>query len=203
MYIVSDVPISIDTRHSEVAKAAIKAGADIVNDVSGGNHDQRMLKVVSELQVPIILMHMRGTPETMQQLTTYNDVVTDVSLSLMAISKKAEEAGIPRWLQVLDPGIGFAKDLEQNLSLMKNMNDIREMVNHCPMLLGPSRKGFIGKITGEERAENRDYGTLAACLHVLQDRNGKGISSPTILRVHNVKGVKQGVQIYEAILKAK
>ena len=117
--------------------------------------------------------------------------------------KKAEEAGIPRWLQVLDPGIGFAKDLEHNLSLMKNMNDIREVVNNCPMLLGPSRKGFIGKITGEERAENRDFGTLAACLHVLHDRYGKKLGGPTILRVHNVKGVKQGVQIYEAILKAK
>ncbi len=162
-----------------------------------------MLQIVSELRVPIILMHMRGTPETMQQMTTYNHVVTDVSSSLMALSKKAEEAGIPRWLQVLDPGIGFAKDLEHNLSLMKNMNDIREVVNNCPMLLGPSRKGFIGKITGEERAENRDFGTLAACLHVLHDRYGKKLGGPTILRVHNVKGVKQGVQIYEAILKAK
>ena len=198
--IVSDVPISIDTRHAEVAKAAIEAGADIVNDVSGGTHDPQMLNTVSALQVPMVLMHMRGTPETMQQMTQYGNVVTEVSSSLMTLSKNAEKAGIPRWLQILDPGIGFAKDLEHNLSLLKNGNEIRELVRKSPLLLGPSRKGFIGKITGETFAENRDYGTLAACLFGLQGKDGK--LAPTILRVHNVKAMKQGLQIYEAILSA-
>ncbi len=199
-FAVSDIPISIDTRHAEVAKAAVEAGADIVNDVSGGTHDHSMLQTVSKLQVPMILMHMRGNPETMQRMTQYNNVVTEVSSTLLQLSKKAEEAGIPRWLQVLDPGIGFAKDLEQNISLLKNVNQIRELVNRCPLLLGPSRKGFIGAITSETVAENRDFGTLAACLAGLQCKDGK--LPPTILRVHNVKAMKQGLQIYEAILKA-
>jgi dihydropteroate synthase len=116
-------------------------------------------------------------------------------------SRAAEKAGIPLWLQVLDPGIGFAKDLDHNLSLMKHSAEMRRMVNDIPLLLGPSRKGFIGKITGETIAEGRDFGTLASCMSSLIDENGK--LAPTILRVHNVKGIKQGVQIMEAILKAK
>mmetsp|Transcript_25631 Transcript_25631/g.38337 ORF Transcript_25631/g.38337 Transcript_25631/m.38337 type:complete len:479 (-) Transcript_25631:727-2163(-) len=197
---VSDIPISIDTRHAEVAKAAIEAGADIVNDVSGGTHDDLMLQTVSKLQVPMVLMHMRGNPETMQTMTQYDNVVSEVSSSLTELSKMAEKAGIPRWLQVLDPGIGFAKDVEQNLSLLKNVSVMRELVNRCPLLLGPSRKGFIGKVTGETAAEDRDFGTLAACLAGLQDKGGK--LQPTILRVHNVKAVKQGLRVFEAILKS-
>jgi len=94
-----------------VAQAAVEAGADIVNDVSGGNFDARLLEVVADLQIPMILMHMRGTPETMQTLTDYDDVVSDVATALLERSRAAERAGIPRWMQVLDPGIGFAKDM--------------------------------------------------------------------------------------------
>ena len=198
---VSDIPISIDTRHAVVAKEAVFAGADIVNDVSGGTHDPKMLETVKDLHVPIVLMHMRGTPETMQQMTQYENVVEDVSSSLLELSEKAEKAGIPRWLHILDPGIGFAKDLDQNLSLIKNTDDIREAVSNCPLLLGPSRKGFIGKITGETTAEKRDFGTLASCLCALMGKNGK--LPPTILRVHNVEGLKQGTKIFEAIMNAK
>lgn len=198
---VSDIPISIDTRHAHVAKAAIEAGADIVNDVSGGRFDPDMFDTVAKLKVPMIIMHMRGTPETMQSLTQYEDVVTEVSDELGRQSKAAEKAGIPLWLQVLDPGIGFAKDLEHNLSLMKHSSVLRRMVNDIPLLLGPSRKGFIGKITGETVAAERDFGTLASCMSSLIDEDGK--LAPTILRVHNVKGIKQGVQIMEAILNAK
>ena len=198
---VSDVPISIDTRHASVAKAAIEAGADIVNDVSGGTHDSAMLETVGKLKVPMIIMHMRGTPETMQSMAQYDDVVLDVSSALMKQSEAAELAGIPRWLQVLDPGIGFAKDLEHNLSLLKHCNQMRNMVANIPLLLGPSRKGFIGKISGEPVAEQRDFGTLASCIYCLTSEDGS--LAPTILRVHNVKGVKQGIQIAEAILNAK
>jgi len=146
-------------------------------------------------------MHMRGTPETMQSMTQYNDVVSEVSSALMQQSQAAEEAGIPLWLQVLDPGIGFAKDFEHNLSLLKHSSKMRKMVRDIPLLLGPSRKGFIGKITGEIVAEERDFGTLASCLSALVDADGK--LAPTILRVHNVKGVKQGIKVMEAILNAK
>jgi dihydropteroate synthase len=137
----------------------------------------------------------------MQTFAQYEDVVSEVSEELMRQSKAAEKAGIPLWLQVLDPGIGFAKDLEHNLSLMKHSSSMRKMVNDIPLLLGPSRKGFIGKITGEAVAEERDFGSLAACMSSLIDEHGK--LAPTILRVHNVKGIKQGVQIMEAILNAK
>jgi dihydropteroate synthase len=171
-----------------------------VNDVSGGTHDSLMFETVGKLQVPMVIMHMRGNPETMQSMTQYECVVKEVSSSLLEQSKKAEEAGIPRWLQVLDPGIGFAKDLEHNLSLLKNSHQMRELVKECPLLLGPSRKGFIGKITGETKAEERDFGSLAACLAGLQSKDGK--IAPTILRVHNVRGIKQGVQIFESILNA-
>ena len=172
-----------------------------MNDVSGGTHDPLMLETVRDLHVPIVLMHMRGTPETMQQMTQYNDVVEEVSNSLRILSEKAEKAGIPRWLHILDPGIGFAKNLEQNLSLIKNTHEIREAVSNCPLLLGPSRKGFIGKITGESDAEKRDFGTLASCLSAMMGNTEK--LPPTILRVHNVKGIKQGTQIFEAIVNAQ
>eukprot|EP00978_Attheya_sp_CCMP212_P003103 scaffold6361_cov50-Attheya_sp.AAC.3 len=203
---VSDIPISIDTRHATVAKAAIEAGADIVNDVSGGTFDPDMLSTVAELKVPMVLMHSRGTPETMQALTHYrnNDVVSDVAHNLLERSMEAERAGIPRWLQVLDPGIGFAKDLGGNLQLLKHMGKLRELVGPFPLLLGPSRKGFIGTLTGETEPKERDYGTVASCVAAVcgmnPDENG---GSSNILRVHNVKGVKQAAMIMDAIRQAE
>ncbi len=159
-----------------------------------------MLDTVKKLKVPIVLMHMRGTPETMQQMTQYDNVVEEVAMSLLQLSKNAEKAGIPRWLHILDPGIGFAKDVSQNLSLIKHADDIREVLSNCPLLLGPSRKGFIGKITGEADAKNRDFGTLASCLSAMRGRESK--LPPTILRVHNVEGIRQGTKMFEAIMDA-
>ncbi len=130
----TDIPISIDTRHAAVARAAIEAGADIVNDVSGGTFDKEMLPTVASLRVPVILMHMRGTPETMQTMTEYDDIVENVIAALLERSKAAELAGIPRWLQVVDPGIGFAKDQMGNLRLLKNLNKIRKELEDMPLL---------------------------------------------------------------------
>jgi dihydropteroate synthase len=197
----SDIPISIDTRHAAVAKAAVKAGADIVNDVSGGSFDPDMLSTVAQLGVPIVLMHMRGTPESMQNMTTYDDVVEDVVNGLLDRSNEAEKAGIPRWIQVLDPGIGFAKDINGNLLLLKKLATIRSKVGGVPMLLGTSRKGFIGKLTGETKAEERDYGTVASCVAALC--LGNGPVGCNILRVHNVKAAKQAAQVMDAIIKAR
>jgi len=211
----SNVPISIDTRHSTVAKAAIEAGADIVNDVSGGTHDPEMLSCVASLGVPMIIMHMRGNPKTMQSLTNYGKgeedgddsgggVVSGVARELMQRSAAAEAAGIPRWLQVVDPGIGFAKDIDGNLSLLQGVDTLRQSCERIPFLFGPSRKGFIGKITGESDPEERDYGTIAACLACIQNNNDgeNNIEACNMLRVHNVKAVKQAVLVYEAIRNA-
>ena len=198
---LSDVPISIDTRNAAVAKAAIEAGADIVNDVSGGTHDPEMLATVAALQVPMVLMHMRGTPKTMQSMTEYGDVVSEVASALLERSQEAERAGIPRWMQILDPGIGFAKDFDGNLKLLKHCGKLRSLVEDYPILLGPSRKGFIGAITGETIPAERDYGTAAACLAgIFGQDNGNGC---TILRVHNVRGIKQAAQVMDAIQRQR
>lgn len=199
--LVSEIPISIDTRHAAVAEAAIEAGADIVNDVSGGTFDPQMLPTVAKLRVPIILMHMRGTPESMQTLTEYDDVVDDVVAALSERSRAAEEAGIPRWLQVMDPGIGFAKNQEGNLLLLKNLAKIRKELEDLPILLGTSRKGFIGKITGVTKAEDRDYGTVGSSIAALC--LGDGPIGCNILRVHNVKASKDAAVVMDAIQKAK
>lgn len=200
---VSDVCISIDTRHAAVARAAVEAGADIVNDVSGGTFDPDMLSTVAELGVPIILMHMRGTPETMQTLTNYDNVIENVAEGLLERSRAAEACGIPKWLQVLDPGIGFAKDMRGNLSLLKNLGKLRSLLNGSPLLVGTSRKGFIGRITGEEKAEERDYGTVAAnvaALCIEQTENKSDDSDVcTILRVHNVRATKQALSLLDAL----
>ena len=202
---LDDIIISIDTRHSSVAKAAIDAGADIVNDVSGGTHDPQMLPCVASMGVPIILMHMRGNPKTMQLLTNYNEnngVVAGVAHDLMQRSAAAEAAGVHRWLQVLDPGIGFAKDVDGNLSLLKGADVMRKSCDNIPFLYGPSRKGFIGKITGEEDPSQRDFGTVAACLAALK-HDGESSEACNILRVHNVKATKQAVMMFNAIQRAE
>jgi dihydropteroate synthase/2-amino-4-hydroxy-6-hydroxymethyldihydropteridine diphosphokinase len=203
-----DVVLSIDTRHADVARAAVEAGADIVNDVSAGTFDPDLLSVVAEKGVPIIMMHSRGTPESMQSLTNYDDeggVVEGVIEALLERSRAAEEAGIPRWMQILDPGIGFAKDLEGNLSLLKNYTDMRIKLGDFPLLLGTSRKGFIGKISGEAIAEERDFGTVGSCIAALCLGNSGTEHSIgcNILRVHNVKGAKQASVIMDAIVRSR
>jgi dihydropteroate synthase/2-amino-4-hydroxy-6-hydroxymethyldihydropteridine diphosphokinase len=197
----SKIPISIDTRHSVVARAAVEAGADIVNDVSGGTFDSTMLPTVADLGVPMILMHMRGTPATMQSMTEYDNVVVDVVASLMERSRAAVAAGIPRWMQVLDPGIGFAKNLIGNLMLLKKLNVMRSDIDNMPILLGTSRKGFIGKITGEVNAADRDFGSVATSITALC-LGCNGCLGCNILRVHNVKGTKQATMAMDAIVNA-
>jgi 2-amino-4-hydroxy-6-hydroxymethyldihydropteridine diphosphokinase/dihydropteroate synthase len=146
----------------------------------------------------MIIMHMRGTPETMASMTKYDNVVEEVAASLRSRSTAAENAGIQRWQQVLDPGIGFAKDLTGNLQLLKHYCKLQSMVGDLPLLLGTSRKGFIGKVTGESDATERDFGTVASCVAAIC-LGGKSVGGFNILRVHNVKGVKQGTMVMDAI----
>ncbi len=190
----SDIPISIDTRNARVAQAAVEAGADIVNDISGGTHDPEMLSCVASMGVPMILMDMRD-------YTTNSGVLSGVVMELMERSKAAEAAGIPRWLQVLDPGIAFGKDFDGSLSLLKGSGVLRANCGNMPFLFGPSRKNFIGKVTGETDPAERDVGTIAACLASIENKEGFR-DACTILRVHNVKAVKHAVLTYEAIRNA-
>lgn len=200
---MSDIPISIDTRHSIVAKAAIEAGADIVNDVSGGTFDTDMFRIVGELGVPMIIMHMRGTPETMQSLTNYDNVVLDVANTLNKQSKQAELFGIHRWKQIIDPGIGFAKELQGNLSLLRNISKIRSISDNLPVLIGTSRKGFIGKLTGVMEPKDRDPGTIASCVACICLDQTPSVQKCNIIRVHNVADCKQALVVMDNILNKR
>jgi len=156
-----NLPISVDTVKASVAKAAIAAGADMLNDVSAGRFDPDMLPLVGRLQVPIFLMHMQGEPRTMQVHPKYHDVVNDVKHFLNDAISVAKACGIPKHLIAIDPGIGFGKTLEHNLKLLKNLRAFQEI--GLPLLLGVSRKSFIGKLCDQPDPSDRLFGTIAAC----------------------------------------
>ncbi|MGM0581084.1 MAG: dihydropteroate synthase [Bacteroidota bacterium] len=182
-----DIVISIDTFRSQVAEKAVKAGASIINDVSGGDLDDEMFKIVAKLKVPYILMHMRGTPATMQKLTNYDHLIKDIVFEL---SKKLE---ILRSLQVndviIDPGFGFAKSLGQNYEILNNLSYFKQL--DCPILVGVSRKSMIYKLLDVE-AVNALNGTTALNMAAL--KNGGNI-----LRVHDVKEAVETVKIFNQL----
>lgn len=186
------VPLSIDTVKPQVAKKCLEAGADIINDVSGLKRSgPEMAKVVREFGAGLVLMHSRGTPETMQTLADYDDVVPDVMKELRESIRLATDAGIERERIVIDPGLGFAKTAEQNLEILKKITMFHEL--GFPLLAGPSQKSFIGKVTDRE-AEDRTFGTaacVAACI-----RGGV-----QILRVHEVGAMRDVIRMTEAILR--
>src|SRR4028118_761430 len=136
------IPISVDTTQATVAQKAIEAGADMVNDISGGTFDPNMLPVVAQLGVPIVLMHIRGTPQTMQQLTKYQDLIGEIYEFLERQIAAAIEAGIKTSHLIIDPGIGFAKTAQQNWEILRQLSKFRCL--GVPILVGPSRKSFIG-----------------------------------------------------------
>jgi dihydropteroate synthase len=172
-----NIPISIDTTKAVVAEAAVRAGADIVNDVSGGKFDPQMLETVARLNVPYILMHMRGTPKTMQQMTDYVDVVGEVLAQLQTQLDRAIAAGIDRSQIIVDPGIGFAKTYQQSIELIRQLDKFHSL--DLPLLVGVSRKSFIGKILDQPDPDRRLWGTSAACCAAID----RGVD---ILRVHDV-----------------
>ncbi|KAF2850513.1 folic acid synthesis protein-like protein [Plenodomus tracheiphilus IPT5] len=190
-----DVATSIDTYRSDVAEAAIAAGADIINDVSAGLMDDQMLPTVARLGCTVCLMHMRGTPETMTTLTSYPDgIVETVGRELLERVRSAEEAGIRRWRIILDPGIGFAKTQEQNLELLRRQAELRNFpgLEGLPWLVGTSRKAFIGKLTGVNEARERVWGTAAAITAAIQ-------GGADVVRVHDVKEMTQVAKVADAI----
>lgn len=186
------VPVSVDTRRAEVARAALAEGAEIVNDVSA-LADPAMGGVVAEAEAGVVLMHMRGTPETMQREARYADVAGEVADELAAALERARAAGIADARVVLDPGIGFAKTAEHNLELIARLGELARLGR--PLLLGPSRKSFIGGILGGVPAEERGAGTAAACVVGL-------LHGARIFRVHDVRIVRQALDVAEALRRA-
>ncbi len=183
--------VSIDTTRSAVAKSAIDAGAAMVNDISAGRDDPAMLPLVASRQVPIVLMHMKGTPATMQLDPTYNDVTAEVRAFLIERLAAATSAGIKPNQIILDPGIGFGKTTDHNLQLLR---DLPNLVNiGRPLMVGASRKGFIGKITSEVDAASRQFGTAAITAWAV----GHGA---LLLRVHDVAETVRTVRMIEAII---
>ncbi|KAF1926407.1 folic acid synthesis protein [Didymella exigua CBS 183.55] len=190
-----NMAISIDTYRAEVAEESIKAGAHIINDVSAGLMDDNMLTTMGRLGCAVCLMHMRGTPETMSKLTSYPEgVIEGVGRELLERVRAAEAAGVRRWRIILDPGIGFAKTQEQNLELLRRLDELVKYpgLEGLPWLVGTSRKAFIGKITGIQEAKERTWGTAAAITAAI-----KGGSD--IVRVHDVAEMGQVAKMADAI----
>ena len=190
--IFGSIPISVDTTRADVASAAVEAGADIINDISGATFDSEMLSTVSKLAVPIILMHIRGTPQTMQKLTDYRDLIGEIGEFLESRIAAAVAAGIDKSQIIIDPGIGFAKTYSQNLEILRELPKFRFL--DCPILVGVSRKSFIGKILNQPEAKQRVWGTAAAC-------TGAIANLADILRVHDVKEMHDVCQVADAIFR--
>ncbi|EDO00594.1 hypothetical protein SS1G_14464 [Sclerotinia sclerotiorum 1980 UF-70] len=167
-----NVAISIDTYRASVARAAVEAGADIINDVSSGQQDPDMLSTMAQLGKTVCLMHMRGTPATMNTLTNYEPegLIPTIAKELLERVAEAEAAGIRRWRIILDPGIGFAKTQDQNLEILRRMDELRDWpgLRGLPWLIGTSRKKFIGNVTGVKIPRERDWGTAATVTAAIQ-----------------------------------
>ncbi len=183
------VPISIDTYNVEVAKAALQAGASMINDITALS-DERMAKLAANKQVPVALMHMQGTPRTMQVEPRYNDVVAEVMKFLLDRARRAEQSGINRNKIFIDPGIGFGKTLEHNILLLKNLDKF--VATGYRVLVGTSRKSFIGSIIGKEKPADRLFGTAATIALCV----AAGVS---ILRVHDVAEMVDVVKVSNTI----
>jgi dihydropteroate synthase len=182
------IPISVDTSKSNVARAAIEAGAEIINDVTGLESDPEMLGVAVETGAGVCAMHMQGTPQTMQDDPQYEDVVSDIVSYLSERNRSLLSAGIDASKICLDPGIGFGKTHQHNIELLSSAEEFLTLER--PILIGHSRKGFIGKLIGDKEA-NRDAGTLAITLMMAS----KGIH---VVRVHEIAATKQALTVWSA-----
>jgi len=186
----TEVPISVDTTKAEVARRALDAGAAIVNDVTAGRADPAMVEVVREFRAGLVLMHMQGTPETMQQNPTYENVVSEVYAFLEGRVQACVEAGLRADQLAIDPGIGFGKTFEHNMTLLRNLGELASIGR--PVVLGVSRKGMLGQITGRPRGERLPASLAAACYCASQ-------GSAQILRVHDVAPTVDAAKVIGAI----
>ena len=185
-----DIPISVDTTRAQVAQAALVAGADIINDISGGTYEPEIFNIVAAADAPIMLMHLRGTPETMQQMTDYDNLMGEIVTFLAAQADKAVEAGINPQKIAVDPGIGFAKTVMQNVEILRELEKLK--VLNCPILVGTSRKSFIGKLLDQPKASDRVWGTAAT----LDCAIAHGAD---ILRVHDGRQMREVCQMADLL----
>ena len=183
--------ISIDTTKASVAKHAVEAGADIINDVSGLSFDNNMIGIVESFNIPVVIMHMKGNPKNMQLNPKYKDIVNEILDFFKMKIKTAIQSGINRSMIILDPGIGFGKTVEHNFELLSRLNEFN--VLELPIMIGPSRKSFIG-ITLDLPPEDRVEGTAAAV-------SAGVMNGASIVRVHDVKSMKRVVRIIEKVRK--
>lgn len=200
-----DKILSVDTFDAKVAYEAVKNGVHVVNDVSGGHLDPNMFSTIADLGVPYIMMHMRGDPSTMQndENTAYRNVCKEVADELCSQIKNAESSGIPAWRIIIDPGLGFSKTADQNMELLGGLSAFRQRLaatsvaaSRGPILIGPSRKSFLGKICGRLKANERDPATIAAVTAGV-------LGGANIVRVHNVKDNLDAVKVCDALLKSR
>ncbi|MGF1570428.1 MAG: dihydropteroate synthase [Nodosilinea sp.] len=191
---LSQAVISVDTTRSEVARAAVRAGADIINDISGGTFDRAMLSTVADLGVPIILMHLRGTPATMQQHTDYTDLVGEIYAFLHHQIQDAIAVGVKPSQIAVDPGLGFAKNYPQNLEILRHLEKFCGLGR--PILVGPSRKSFIGWILDQPDPQKRVWGTAAAACAAIA-------GGADLLRVHDGAEMHDVCRVADAIWRTE
>lgn len=182
--------ISVDTYRASTAEAALDAGAEIINDVTAFDGDPRMARVVAERGCPVVLMHMLGEPRTMQEAPRYKDVVREVRDYLAAKAEEAVSAGVDTTNVILDPGIGFGKTLEHNLRLLDELDVLVDL--GFPVLVGTSRKGFLGKITGSADPKERVFGTVATSVMAYE-------RGATLFRVHDVRANREALEVAAAV----
>jgi dihydropteroate synthase len=181
-------PISVDTTKAEVARVCLESGAQIINDISG-LRDKRMAMVAAKYKAAVVIMHMRGRPSNMQKNTAYRSLIDDIIFWLNNAVESAERSGIQPDKIIIDPGIGFAKKPEHNLEIIRRLEDFKILGK--PILIGPSRKSFIGNVL-KTGAQERSIGTIAACLMAAE-------RGANIVRVHDVKEVNQALKMAAAI----
>jgi len=187
-----EILISIDTFNSDVAHEALLNGANWINDITGGRRDKEILNVVSEFNCPFVITHSRGNSKNMNELSKYKNVLSEVKFSLENLIKNALEKNISRNNIIVDPGIGFSKDLNQNLEILRNLDVFKNL--NLPILIGASRKRFIGEVLNENNPKERDIGTLAiSCLCSQLNID--------IVRVHNVKLNYQILKVADKIYR--
>jgi len=186
-----EIPISIDTLKAEVAEKAIAAGASIINDISALRVDPRMVSVAAETGVPVVLMHMKGTPSDMQDDPVYDHLIQEIMDFFVSAADRAVEGGIDKTSIILDQGIGFGKSYEHNLEIIRELHQFQSM--GMPVLLGTSRKAFLGHLLDNE-AHERDTGTMATIAAGV-------MNGAHIIRVHNVKKTLETVKVIDAIMR--